>query len=135
MVEASGDMFISIVPETFPTAISHLGVSIAEDIEDESLHNGVYSFLEALLIYVPWAIAGADLDRLLTASYESANAEIGKSCDQRRSEALALVPKQVEPKECFAALERTWPSAMTGGPLVSDPAGQRQVCTDDDEAC
>ena len=135
MVEASGDMFISVVPKTFPAAINHLGASIAEDVEDESLHNAVYSFLGALLVYVPWAITGADLDRFLTISYESANAEIGELCDQSRSEALAMVPKQVELRECFAALVRTWPSAMTRGPLVSVPVAQRGRCTDDDTGC
>ena len=119
MVEAAGDVFVSIIPKAFPVAIRNLATSIGEDTEDEILHNAVYSFLGALLMYLPWAVTGADLDRLLSVSYESANAEMGDVCDQRRTEALEIVPKHIGLKECLAALDRTWPIAMREGPLVS----------------
>lgn len=119
MIEAAGDVFVSITPKSFPVAIRNLALSIGEDTEDKTLHNAVYSFLSALLIYLPWAVTGTDLDRLLSVSYESANADMGDVCDQRRSEALELVPRQIGLKECVAALDRTWPNAVTEGPLVS----------------
>ena len=119
MIEAAGDMFVSITPKSFPVAIRNLAISIGEDTEDKTLHNVVYSFLSALLMYLPWAVTGADLDRLLSVSFESANADMGDACDQRRTEALELVPKQIGLKECLAALDRTWLNAVTEGPLVS----------------
>ena len=119
MIEAAGDVFVSVIPKSFPLAIRNLVISIGEDTEDKTLHNAVYSFLGALMMYLPWAIAGADLDRLLSVSYESANADMGAVCDQRRTEALELVPNQIELKDCLAALDRTWPNAMREGPLVS----------------
>ena len=119
MIEAAGDGFVSIIPRSFPLAIRYLATSIGEDTEDKTLHNAVYSFLGALMMYLPWAVTGADLDRLLSVSHESANADMGKLCDQRRTEALELVPNQVGVKDCLAALDRTWSSAMREGPLVS----------------
>ena len=119
MIEAAGDVFVSIIPKSFPLAIRSLLISIGEDTEDKTLHNAVYSYLGALMMYLPWAIAGADLDRLLSVSHESANADMGAVCDQRRTETLELVPNQIELKDCLAALDRTWPNAMREGPLVS----------------
>jgi len=119
MVEATGDAFISVIPKALPIAISHLETSIGEDTEDPSLHNAVYSLIGALLLYVPWAVTGADLDRLLTVSYRSANAIMGEECDRSRAEVLSLVAKQVEAKEYFAVLDRTWTAAMVEGPPVS----------------
>ena len=119
MIETAGDVFVSVTPKSFPVAIRDLAISIGEDTEDKTLHNAVYSFLSALLMYLPWAVTGADLDRLLNVSYESANADMGDVCDQRRTEALELVPKQIGLKECLAALDRTWLNAVTEGPLVS----------------
>ncbi len=119
MVEVSGDGFISILPLALPTAMDSLATSFGEDTEDGALHNAVYSFLDALILHVPWMITGADLDLVLKLSFESANAEMGEDCDQSRIEALRLVPTKLEAKECLAALDRTWTVAMTEGPLVS----------------
>ena len=118
MIEAAGDNFISVLPNALPTALDNLALSIQEDTDDPSLHNAVYTFTSALLLYVPWVIIGADLDRLLRVSYESANAGMSEECNQRRVEAMQLVSKQVEAKEVFASLKRTWTNAMTEGPVV-----------------
>lgn len=118
MVEVTGDAFISIVPNAFAKAMDNLASSIQEDTDDPRLHNAVYTFLSALLLYLPWVVTGADLDRLLKISYQSANAEMGEECDQRRIEALQLVSRKVEAKEFFAALNRTWADAMSEGPIV-----------------
>lgn len=119
MVEVSSDGFISILPLALPKAMDSLAISIGEDTEDGALHNAVYSFLGALILYVPWTVTGADLDFVLKLSFESANAEMGEDCDQSRIKALRLMPKKVEVKEGLAALDRTWAIAVTEGPLVS----------------
>lgn len=118
MVEVTADAFIPIVPFAFGMALNHLTCSIQADVDDAKTHNAVYTFLSAHLLYLPWVITGADLDRLLRISYQSANAEMGENCDQRRIDALQLVPRKVEAKECFGALRRTWADAMPEGPLV-----------------
>lgn len=119
MVEVTSDEFVPILPLALPKAMDSLATSLGEDTEDGALHNAVYSFLGALILYLPWMVTGADLDNVLKLSFESANAEMGKECDQSRIETLRLMPKKVAAKECLAALDRTWTVAMTDGPLAS----------------
>ena len=118
VVEMSGDSFIPIMPIAYNKVLDNLTMSIQVDTEHASLHNAVYAFVSALLLYIPWVIAGSDLDRLLNISYESANGEMGEQCDQRRIEAIQLVSKQLEAKYCFVAFQSTWSNAMIEGPLV-----------------
>lgn len=118
IVEVLREAFIPMIPTVFPRVMDHLATSIEEGVENPRLHNAVYTFVTALLVYLPWIVHGSSLDRLLKLSYESANAEIGDACDQLRSDALQLAAKSVEPKECLLALDRTWTVAMAEGPLV-----------------
>ena len=119
MVEVSGHSFISILTLALPKAMDSLATSIGEDTEDSALHNAVYSFLGALILHVPWMVTGADLAILLKLSFRSANAKMGEDCDRGRVEALRLLPRKVDVKECFGTLIRTWADATTEGPLVS----------------
>ena len=119
-IEVVGEAIIPVIPQALQTSVEHLELSMREDEEDPRLHNAVYSFMGALLLYVPWIVTGAYLDQLLTTSYESANADMGESCGESRIEALRLIAKQTDAKECFAALERTWTNAMAEGPQVRD---------------
>ena len=119
MLEVSSDGFISILPLALPKVMDSLAASIREDTGSGALHNAVYSFLCAIILYVPWMLTGADLDSVLRLSFESANAEMGVECDRSRVEALRLVPRMVEAKDCLGTLGRTWSIAMTEGPLVS----------------
>ena len=123
MVEVSSHSFISILPLALPKAVDSLATSIREDTEGGALHDAVYSFLGALILYVPWMVTGADLASILKLSFGSANAEMGEECDQSRIKALRLIPMKVEAKDCLAALDRTWMEAMTEGPLVSPMNG------------
>lgn len=119
MVEVSGHGFVSILPLAVPKAIEDLAISIGEATGNSALHNAVYSFFGALILYAPSMVSGADLACILKLSFRSANAELGEDCDQSRIGALRLVSERVEAKDCFAALVRTWTDAMTEGPLVS----------------
>ena len=119
IVEASSHSFISVLPLALPKALKSLTTSVGEDTEDGPLHNAVYSFISALVFYAPWMITSADLSSILKLSFESANAEMGKQCDQSRIEVLRNLPRKLEGKDCLAALDKTWADAVTGGPLVS----------------
>ena len=121
IVEVLREAFIPLLPRILPIAMDHLAHSVEEDIENPKLHNSVYTLINGLLLYLPWMVQGAYLDRLLKVSYESANAEMGDDCSQLRLDTLRLVAKSVDPKECLLALERTWTVAMAEGPLVSPP--------------
>ena len=129
MVEVSSHSFISVLPLALPKALKSLTISIREDTEvDDSLHNAVYSFLSALIHYVPWMITNADLSSILKLSFESANAEMGVQSDQSRIEALRNLPKKLEGKDCLAALDKTWTDAVTQGPLVGTQKKSSNVC-------
>ena len=119
MLEVSSDGFVSILPLALPKVMDSFAASIREDTGGGALHNAVYSFLCAIILYVPWMLTGADLDSVLRLSFESSNAEMGVECDRSRVEALRLVPRTVEAKDCLGTLGRTWSIAMNEGPLVS----------------
>ena len=116
MIEVSGETIVPIIPLALPKVGNNLELSIGEDTEDLSLHNACYSVFLALLLYVPWMITGPDLDRILSLSYESANADMGTHCNHAREEALQSIARQIDVKELFAALDRTWASAVIEGP-------------------
>lgn len=119
MAEILGEAFIPIIPQSLPITMDHLAASLDEDAEDPRLHNACYAFVTSLLLYLPLVVTGTSLDQFLKVSYESANAEMGDECNNIRTEALKLVAKSLEPKDCFTALDRTWTSAMAEGPLVN----------------
>ena len=126
MMEVLGEAMIPIIPQAMQGALDHLKASLDEEVEDQRLHNACYAFMTSLLLYVPWMMPGTSLDRLLKVSYESANAEMGNTCNVTRIETLRLIAKILEPKDCFAALDRTWTNAMVEGPLVSKPISFRR---------
>ncbi|MCJ1435688.1 snoRNA-binding rRNA-processing protein utp10 [Xylographa pallens] len=115
-VEVLGEAIIPIIPHALPRAMDHLEAILGGEDVDERMHNAVYSFLGSLLLYIPWIITGQYLDRALKTSHESANAGLSAGCNVARKEVLTLIAKQVDPQECFAALLRTWDSAMVEGP-------------------
>ncbi|MCJ1352938.1 MAG: snoRNA-binding rRNA-processing protein utp10 [Icmadophila ericetorum] len=115
-VEVLREAIIPSIPKIMPQIIKLLQSSIEGNPINYALHNAVYSFLEALITYIPWLVTGDYLDQLLQASQESANANMGSACDQNRLDVLKLLAKQIEPRECFLGLTRTWPNAMAAGP-------------------
>ncbi|KAL8930115.1 MAG: hypothetical protein Q9172_000200 [Xanthocarpia lactea] len=116
IVEVLGDEFIAFVPQTLPKSIHSLESKLDDSTCSNRFHNAGYSFFSAVLMYTPWAITGPNLDLLLRVSHGSANADLDESCSVERRATLGLVAKQVETKDCCAALGRTWANAMTEGP-------------------
>ena len=119
MVEVLEQTIIPILPGALPRACEHLRKSLQKNIENEELHNAVYSFLSALLVHVPWIISGGYLDSILKLSFESSNADMGGLCDHNRRKALQLLAKQTNVKDLLVALEKDWTIAVTEGPQVS----------------
>lgn len=130
MVHVVRDHFVPLVPSIFPNALGHLTASVAK--KNRRLHNAVCSFICALLLHLPWIITGTHLNRLLEISYESANAELGKACNDSRVNTLKILAEQSKPEHVFTALDQTWKSAMAKGPNVklltlSAPSDKRQI--------
>ena len=117
-VEIAKEAFVPVIPQALSKAMDYLATSINSGVGDEPLHNAAYSFTSKLIKNIPYMVSGPYLDQLLTSSHESANAELGEDCDRCRIDALNLVATQLEPKQLFASLDRTWTSAMTEGPLA-----------------
>lgn len=119
IVEVAQDEFVPFVPQTLPKVLSVLSSEIEEGSCSKRLHNATYSFFSSLLLYSPWAIAAPDLDLLLKVSHGSANANLDDACSAERRTTLEFIARQIESKECCAALERTWANAMAEGPEVA----------------
>ncbi|KAL8694950.1 MAG: hypothetical protein Q9218_000521 [Villophora microphyllina] len=116
VVQTLGDECAPFIPQALRKTLGILNDAIEEGDCNERLHNAAYSFFSAILMYIPWAIVGPDLDLLLKVSYGSCNSSLGDDCSTQRRATLDLVAKQIEPKDCLAALERTWNSAMGEDP-------------------
>ncbi|KAL8943210.1 MAG: hypothetical protein Q9216_001198 [Gyalolechia sp. 2 TL-2023] len=116
IVEVLQDEFIPFVPGTLSQALDNLSSKFEGGECSQRLHNAAYSFFSALLLYTPWAITGQDLGVLLEISHSSANANLDEECSMERRATLELIAKQIEPKECFASLHKTWANAMAEGP-------------------
>ncbi|KAL8998226.1 MAG: hypothetical protein Q9188_006146 [Gyalolechia gomerana] len=116
VVEVLQDEFIPFVPRTLSETLDNLSNKIEEGDCGKRLHNAAYAFFSALLLYTPWAVTGPDLDLLLRVSHGSANANLDEECSVERRATLELVAKQIQPKECFATLHKTWANAMAEGP-------------------
>ncbi|KAL8964968.1 MAG: hypothetical protein Q9183_004109, partial [Haloplaca sp. 2 TL-2023] len=116
IVEVSRDEFLPLIPQTLPKALSLFNSAIEADQCSNRLHRAAYSFFSAVLLYIPWTVTGHDLEFLLRVSHGSANTSMNDEWSTERGEALDLVAKQVESKDCCGALERTWSNAMEEGP-------------------
>lgn len=118
VVEVVQDEFGPFIPRTLPKALVAISSRIEMGACSKHLHSATYSFFNALLLHTPWAIAGTHLDLLLKVSHGSANANLAEAFLAERRATLELVARQIESKECCAALERTWANAMAEGPEV-----------------
>lgn len=118
IVEALRDDFVPFVPQALPKTLDLLNTAIEASDCSKRLHNAAYSFLSAVLLYTPWTVAGPDLDILLKVSHGSANTSMDDDWSTERRETLDLVAKHIDPRDCCAALERTWANAMGEGPEV-----------------
>ncbi|GME58855.1 Armadillo-like helical [Neofusicoccum parvum] len=114
-VEILQDDFIPLVPKVLPQAFKYLDESIDAGSKQQSLHNAVYSLLCCIIERVPYIFSGSYLDSALKLSHKSAAAELSEDADENREQFYQLAAKQIDAKDCFAALDRNWSSAVTAG--------------------
>ncbi|KAL1637818.1 snoRNA-binding rRNA-processing protein utp10 [Neofusicoccum ribis] len=114
-VEILQDDFIPLVPKVLPQAFKYLEESIDAGSKQQSLHNAVYSLLCCIIERVPYIFSGSYLDSALKLSHKSAAAELSEDADENREQFYQLAAKQIDAKDCFAALDRNWSSAVTAG--------------------
>lgn len=114
-VEILQDDFIPLIPKVLPTAFTYLEESINAGPKGQDLHNAVYSLLCSIIERVPYIFSGSYLDSALQLSHKSAAAELSDDADENREQFYQLAAKQVDAKDCFAALDRNWSSAVQAG--------------------
>ena len=121
MMEVLGAQILPILPHALPVTFGHLEASLKDHSTHSRIHNAVYSFLGALLAHLPWMVTGGHLDSIFRLSHKSAASSLGEDADESRVAVLSLIAKRVDPKECFAAVERNWADSNGfGGKVCSD---------------
>lgn len=118
LIATAGEASVPLIPLAFSGAVDNMAESIASGSKNHELHNATHSCMASILLHVPWCITGPSLDRLLIASYGSANGHMGSECDQARMSTLDTMANRVGPGEAVQALTRTWACAMKEGPLA-----------------
>lgn len=119
LVEILREGIVPVLPVAITKALDYMEESVEEEKEDERLHNAGYAFISALVHRLPYMISGAYLDRLLTVSNDSAEAQLDEEADESRMQCLQLAAKRVDAKSMFVALEKNWKDAVDSGILVS----------------
>ncbi|KAL9585181.1 MAG: hypothetical protein Q9212_001674 [Teloschistes hypoglaucus] len=116
VVRILGDECVPFILRALPKTLSILENAIDDGNCNQRLHNAAFLFFSAVLAYTPWAMAGPNLDLLLKVSHGSCNSGLGEDCSAQRKATLNLTAKQIEPKDCLCALDRTWNNAMGEDP-------------------
>ncbi|KAF2497168.1 hypothetical protein BU16DRAFT_508085 [Lophium mytilinum] len=115
IVDVISEDFIPLLPVVLPKAFSYLEQSIDADGKSTRLHNAVYSLLCAIIEKLPFMFIGSYLDKSLELSHRSAKCDLGENCDESRDHFYGYVAKQIEAKECFEAINRTFDDAVENG--------------------
>jgi U3 small nucleolar RNA-associated protein 10 len=121
LVEILREGVVSVLPIAIPKALEYMAASVSEDAEAQKLHNAGFAFISSLVHHLPYMISGAYLDKLLSISNASAEADLDDEADESRIECLQLAARQLDSKSLFNALEKNWDEAASAGTLVRFP--------------
>ncbi|TKA80877.1 hypothetical protein B0A49_00828 [Cryomyces minteri] len=114
-VEVLRDEFIPLLPQVLTTALHYIDLSTRKDSSNEKLHNAAYALVGSVLEHIPYMFSGKYLDTILRLSHKSANAGLSEEANDNRAHFYQFAAKQLDAKECFAALERNWDGATKQG--------------------
>jgi U3 small nucleolar RNA-associated protein 10 len=120
LVEILREGIVSVLPVAIPKALEYMESNVNEDAEAQRLHNAGYAFISSLVQYLPYMISSRYLDKLLSISNASAEADLDVEADESRLQCLQLAAKQIDAKSMFSALEKDWDLAAATGTLVRD---------------
>jgi len=118
LVEILREGIVSVLPIAIPKALEYMETSVKDNVEAQKLHNAGYAFISSLVHHVPYMISGGYLDKLLSISNASAEADLDDEADESRVQCLQLAAKQIDAKSLFGALEKNWEEAAAAGVLV-----------------
>ncbi|KAL2357106.1 hypothetical protein BJ546DRAFT_947431 [Cryomyces antarcticus] len=114
-VEVLRDEFIPLLPQVLTTALHYIDLSTRKDSSNEKLHNAAFALVGSVLEHIPYMFSGKYLDTILRLSHKSANAGLSEEANDNRAHVYQLAAKQLDAKECFAAIERNWDGATKQG--------------------
>ncbi|KAK5201974.1 snoRNA-binding rRNA-processing protein utp10 [Cryomyces antarcticus] len=114
-VEVLRDEFIPLLPQVLTTALHYIDLSTRKDSSNEKLHNAAFALVGSVLEHIPYMFSGKYLDTILRLSHKSANAGLSEEANDNRAHVYQLAAKQLDAKECFAAIKRNWDGATKQG--------------------
>ncbi|TAQ89036.1 hypothetical protein B7494_g2638 [Chlorociboria aeruginascens] len=116
LTEILREGIVSVLPSAIPKTLEYMEASVSnDDDETRKLHNAGYAFISSLIHYLPYMMSGSHLDKLLTISNISAEADLDEKSDENRVQCLQLAAKQIDAKSMFAALDQNWTKAVAAG--------------------
>jgi len=118
LVDILREGIVSVLPSAIPRALDYMEESLTDDGDSSELHNAGYAFISSLVHHLPYMLSGGYLDRLLTISNTSAEADLDEEADSTRLQCLELAAKQIDAKSMFSAFERNWTGASSSGAMV-----------------
>ncbi|KAI9665265.1 MAG: snoRNA-binding rRNA-processing protein utp10 [Trizodia sp. TS-e1964] len=115
MTEVLGEGIIPVLPQSIKQAFEKLEASLQCLETNQKLHDGVFSFVETLLVHIPWIISGPYLDSLLNILTLCVRVDFDAESNETRNHVFQILAEKVAAKECFSALERNWDLASEAG--------------------
>ncbi|KAG0646851.1 U3 small nucleolar RNA-associated 10 [Hyphodiscus hymeniophilus] len=115
LVEILREGVVSILPIAIPKALEYIQSDISEDADAQKLHNAGYAFISSLIHYLPYMVSSEYLDKLLSISNASAEADLDGEADESRIQCLQFAAKQLDARSMFTALEKNWEGAASAG--------------------
>jgi U3 small nucleolar RNA-associated protein 10 len=112
MVVTVRDDLIPLIPETLKVTFAHMQESIA--MQEVELHDAAYTFICAVVEYLPFIFSGDYYTRCLKISQQSA---VNGPSENRRQFYL-LCSKLIDAQEKFNGIGLTWSDAIQLGPKV-----------------
>ncbi|KAJ5082985.1 U3 small nucleolar RNA-associated protein 10 [Penicillium argentinense] len=120
MAEVLGQAMIPALPDTLSQSLSLLELSLTPEKENARLHDAVYSLFSALLVNLPFMISAVHLDKILSLSFKSADADLEDSSDDSRMETLRLMAsRKMDLSATLGAIDRNWQQAIEAGPVAT----------------
>jgi U3 small nucleolar RNA-associated protein 10 len=118
LVEILKEGIVSVLPIAIPKSLEYMEASVSDKEDTQKLHNAGYAFISSLVHHLPYMVSGGYLDKLLSISNASAEADLEDEADESRLGCLLFAAKQLDAKSLFSALEKNWEEAASAGTLV-----------------
>ncbi|KAK4985088.1 snoRNA-binding rRNA-processing protein utp10 [Elasticomyces elasticus] len=120
MVEVLREEFIPLLPQALARAFDYIEATVKANSPNEKLYETAFTFITAILEYLPYIVSRKYLDTLLVLSFESAEAGLSDEADETRLKCYQLIARKVGVQECFSALDRRWSSASKLGVTAAE---------------